>query len=129
MDVLAQEGVDGSAFIWVHADAEPDSGLRREAGRRGAWIELDGVDPSSPQRHIGIIDELLHAELINQVLISQDAGWYSVGEPRGGSPRSYEKLLTGFVPALADSGIGQAVVQRLLKGNPGRALEPKIRTV
>ena len=122
LEILAQENVDARVFVWVHADAEPDPGLRREAGWRGAWIELDSIDPSSPQRHIGLIEDLLHADLINQVLISQDAGWYSVGEPRGGSPRSYEKLLTGFVPALAESGIGRAVVQRLLKGNPGRAL-------
>jgi len=129
LGVLAQEGVVGSAFIWVHADAEADSGLRREAGRRGAWIELDGIDASSPQRHIDIIGDLVQAELINQVLISQDAGWYSAGEPRGGTPRSYEKLLTEFVPALEKSGITQAVVRALLEGNPGRALEPRLRTV
>ncbi len=127
LDVLAAEGVAPAAFIWVHADAEADGGIRREAGARGAWVELDAIDPASPERHITMIQDLLAAELAGRLLISQDRGWYSVGEPQGGSPRPYHKLLTDFVPALEKSGVPRSAIDALLVDNPRRALEPTVR--
>ncbi len=127
LDVLAGEGVGCSAFIWVHADAEADAGLRREAAARGAWVELDAVDPDSPERHLRMLRELSDAGFADRVLVSQDRGWYNVGEPTGGGVRGYEKLLTGFVPALRKSGFEEQTVTGMLVDNPRRALEPTIR--
>ncbi len=127
LDLLAREGVDPSAFIWVHADAEEDHVPRRQAAERGAWVELDAVDPGTPQRHIAMLRDLLDAGLIDHALISQDAGWYNVGEPRGGAQRPFHKLLTDFVPALEDAGIARATIDKLLVDSPRRALEPRIR--
>jgi phosphotriesterase-related protein len=129
LDVLERKGVAAAAFIWVHADAGTESEVRLEAARRGAWIELDAVDPDSPERHVTMIQELLEAGMADQVLISQDRGWYSVGEPRGGTPRPYEKLLTDFVPALEKAGISRSTIDKLLQDNPRRALGPRVRTV
>jgi phosphotriesterase-related protein len=126
LDVLQAEGVAASAFIWVHADAQANRDIWREAGRRGAWIELDAVNPEVPERHIEMIKDLIEAGLIDQVLISQDRGWYNVGDPRGGDKRPYDKLLTDFVSAMKKAGIDNATIDKLLKANPRRALEPKV---
>jgi len=76
-----------------------------------------------------MIEDLIEAGLIEQVLISQDRGWYNAGEPRGGEKRPYEKLLTEFVPAMKKAGIDEATVGKLLKENPQRALTPGVRGV
>ncbi len=127
LDVLESEGVAGSAFIWVHADAQANRDIWREAGRRGAWIELDAVTPEEPERHLEMIKDLIEADLIDQVLISQDRGWYNVGEPKGGEQRPFDKLLTEFVPAMKKAGIDDDAVDKLLKDNPARALTPRVR--
>lgn len=129
LDVLQEEGVAGSALIWVHADAQANRETWREAGGRGAWIELDAVNPEEPERHIEMIKDSIEAGLIEQVLISQDRGWYNVGDARGGDKRPYEKLLTEFVPAMKKAGIDEATVEKLLKENPQRALTPGVRAV
>jgi len=127
LETLAQEGVAANAFIWVHADTEPDSGLRREAASRGAWIEIDGIGFTDERRHIAMIHEVLEAGLEERLLISQDAGWYTIGEPRGGAPRPYEKLLTHFLPALEVSGVARTIINNLITVNPRRALIPSLR--
>jgi phosphotriesterase-related protein len=127
LDVLQAENVAPNAFIWVHADAQADRVVWREAGSRGAWIELDAIDPEAPERHINMIEDLAEAGLIDQVLISQDRGWYNVGDPRGGDKRPYDELLTDFVPAMQKAGIDDLSIDKLLKDNPRRALEPKLR--
>lgn len=129
LDVLQEEGVAGSAFIWVHADAQGNRETWREAGGRGAWIELDAVNPEEPERHIEMIKDSIEAGMIGQVLISQDRGWYNVGDPRGGEKRPYEKLLTEFVPAMKKAGIDEGTVEKLVKENPQRALTPGVRAV
>jgi phosphotriesterase-related protein len=127
LDLVAEEGVAGSAFIWVHADAEANREVWREAGRRGAWIEIDAVTPEEPARHLEMIRDLEQADLIAQTLISQDRGWYNVGDPGGGEKRPYEKLLTEFVPAMEGADIGQDTIDALLRHNPARALSPHVR--
>jgi phosphotriesterase-related protein len=127
LEVLAEEGVAAEAFIWAHADNEANPRFRREAAARGAWIELDGIGMSEYDKQISMIHALLEAGFEKRLLVSQDAGWYTVGEPRGGTPRPYEKLLTEFLPALEKSGVPRATLDRLVIENPRRALLPAVR--
>ncbi len=63
----------------------------------------------------------MHARgLLGHVLVSQDAGWYHVGEPNGGEFRSYTFLFERFLPALAEAGVSNAAPQLLVE-NPQRA--------
>jgi len=129
LDLLAEEKVGASAFIWVHASGEADASLRAEGAKRGAWIELDNVNADAPERHLAQIRQELDAGHAKQLLISQDAGWYHVGEPRGGNVRPYHKLLTDFVPALEKSGVPRKMTDQLLIENPRRALTPTVRKI
>jgi phosphotriesterase-related protein len=38
--------------------------------------------------------------LIGRTLISQDAGWYHVGEPKGGNFRGFTLLFSDFLPKM-----------------------------
>lgn len=126
--LLEQAGVHPSAWIWIHAQNEKDPARHLDAGRRGAWVEFDGIDPSTVDLHVSLVTRMRDAGLLGRVLISQDAGWYSVGEPHGGTAaRSYETMFTHFLPALRASGFGDREIETLLVHNPARAFAVAVR--
>lgn len=120
--VLREEGVDPSAFIWVHAQNESDTSIHHRAAALGAWVEFDGISPQSIDRHVELVLGMKRAGHLRRVLISQDAGWYHVGEPQGGEFRGYETLFTEFLPALRQAGVTEDEIDTLLIRNPRHAL-------
>ena len=122
LDVLKAEGVEPSAFIWVHAQAETDTSFHRRAAELGAWVEFDGIAPDSVAKHVDLVLAMKHAGFLHRVLLSQDAGWYHVGEPGGGEFRGYDALFTLFVPALRKAGASASDIHTLLVRNPRQAL-------
>jgi phosphotriesterase-related protein len=122
VDLLDAAGVPSTAFIWVHAQSERDQTFHVRAARRGAWVEFDGISPSSLARHLELVQRMKAEGLLNHVLVSHDAGWYHVGEPGGGQFRPYTTLFTDFIPGLKGAGFSDAEVRQLLVDNPRRAL-------
>ncbi len=122
LDLLEAAGVPPSAFIWVHAQSERDDMFHVRAARRGAWVEFDGISPSSLGRHLELVQRMKTEVLLERVLVSHDAGWYHVGEPGGGQFRPYTTLFTDFVPGMKSAGFSDAEVRQLLVENPRRAL-------
>jgi phosphotriesterase-related protein len=124
---LEAAGVHPSAWIWIHAQNEPDAAKYDDAARRGAWISLDGVSPESVALHADRVMRLRDAGLLSRVLVSQDAGWYSVGEPQGGKFRPYDTVFTEFIPALKGRGFSEAQIQQILVKNPAAAFAVRVR--
>lgn len=122
LDLIGKPGVSPDAFIWIHAQSEKDSRIHLEAVRRGCWLEFDGISPSSLDRHLELVTMMKKEGYLDRVLISQDAGWYHVGEPGGGNYRGYDLIFTAFVPALKKAGFTASEIDRLLIQNPARAL-------
>jgi len=122
LDLLERAGVPLSSFIWVHAHNERDMNLLTRAATRGAWVEFDGVSQTSVARHVELVGHMKDRGLLDHVLVSQDAGWYRVGEPGGGQFRPYDSLFTAFVPALRSAGFQNDEIERLLVTNPRLAL-------
>jgi predicted metal-dependent phosphotriesterase family hydrolase len=120
--VLAEQRVPASAYVWVHAQNEKDRALHLRAAAAGAWIELDGVAEESRDAHVAAVVDLALKGHLKRVLVSQDAGWYHVGEPGGGRFRPYTFLFDSFVPALRRTGLAEADVRTLLIDNPARLL-------
>jgi phosphotriesterase-related protein len=125
LDLLEQQRVPLPAFIWVHAQSERDGSFHTRAAQRGAWVEFDGIAPASLERHVELVMNMKDRGLSAHVLVSHDAGWYRVGEPRGGTFRPYDTLFTAFLPALEKAGFSDADRRRLLVENPRRALVPR----
>lgn len=122
LDLLRREGVEPSAFIWVHAQSASDPGIHQQVAELGAWVEFDGISPDSVAQHVGLVMQMKRAGHLGRVLISQDAGWYSVGEPGGGNFRGYDILFTEFLPALRKAGASEDDIHTLLVRNPRQAL-------
>jgi phosphotriesterase-related protein len=128
MAILREEGVDPSAWIWVHAQNAKDRKLHRQAARRGGWVELDGIRPKSIERHVALVRNMKQDGLLDRVLLSHDAGWYSVGEPGGGKFRSYTTLFEQFLPALKKAGFSDEEICLLTVTNPAEAFAVRVRT-
>jgi phosphotriesterase-related protein len=127
LKLLREEGADGSAFVWVHAQNERDTALHARAAEEGAWVEFDGVAPGSVKQHVELVKAMKARGLLGRVLLSHDAGWYHVGEPGGGKYRSYETLFTELLPALKEAGLSDDELKRLTVANPREALTVRVR--
>ena len=125
--ILKEEGLSGNSFIWVHAQNETDSDLHEQAAQQGAWVEFDGISPKSIDQHVSLVRALRDRGYLNRILISHDAGWYHVGEPGGGTFRSFETLFTQFLPALRNVGFGEIEIETLIKENPRDAFSIGVR--
>ena len=101
MDVLETAGLDLRRFIWVHAQAEPDISILKEAARRGAYVELGSVGApfQSQAELVETAFALIESGFVEQLLLSHDAGCYdpsrSDGLPESGY-RGYTALT--FLP-------------------------------
>jgi phosphotriesterase-related protein len=122
IEILERAGVPPGAFIWVHAHNERDTTFHARAARAGAWVEFDGIAEASVARHVDLVRRMKAEGLLGRVLVSQDAGWYHVGEPGGGAFRPFDTLFTTFVPALGEAGLSKDEIRQLLVDNPRRAL-------
>jgi phosphotriesterase-related protein len=122
LQLLTRHDVPASAYVWVHAQSEKNRSVHIEAAKAGAWLEFDGIGPKSLDAHLAPVAELIEAGFLNQLLISQDSGWYRVGEPRGGQFNGYTFLFDSFLPALKERGVTDAQIRQLIVTNPARAL-------
>ncbi|HEX6226925.1 MAG TPA: phosphotriesterase [Chryseolinea sp.] len=127
--ILQKNGVHPSAFRWVHAQNESDSQIHLRAAEMGAWVEFDGINGEAENisQHVAMLKFLKSKGYLNKILISQDAGWYWVGEPDGGTFRGYTEIFEKFVPALKREGFTNEEVKQLLVDNPRESLTIKIR--
>lgn len=122
LDIIEQYGYTASRFIWIHASAEPDFALNVEIAKRGAWIEYDWIGGSQPDAFfIERIRRLLDAGYGNQLLLSQDRGWFDPSKPNGGAPKPFTYLTQTFLPALHAAGVDDVTICMLTHDNPFRA--------
>lgn len=125
--ILEKEGVDASAFIWVHAQGEPDLDKHIQAAEKGAWVSLDGLGDLNASEYLKMLENLKAHGFLHQTLLSHDAGWYSPGEENGGGFRPYTALFKKLVPMLTQQGWSKEDIQQLLVINPGKAFEIRVR--
>jgi len=129
VSILKKAGVSPEAYVWVHPQNEKDRATHSWAVQQGAWVEFDGVSPQSLEAHVEAVVDLHRRNQLDRVLVSQDAGWYHVGEPGGGTYRPHTFLFDAFLPALRVRGLGEAEVRALLVENPARAFATRRRAL
>jgi phosphotriesterase-related protein len=128
IEILASVGVSPRALIWVHAQNEADPAVHERLARAGAWLEFECSNERSLPERVRQVKTLADRGLIGKILISLDAGWYRVGEPGGGTFRSYDFFFTRFLPALRQAGLGEDDLQKLTVKNPASALLPSVKS-
>lgn len=122
--ILEEEGVAPEAWIWVHAQNVDDPSVLVDAAERGAWIELDNIEPDTVERHIQLVRRMKRRDLLGRVLLSHDGNTFPIEK---WSPRPYDTLFTDFIPALREAGFSGAEVRRLVAENPQRAFTLRVQ--
>jgi len=100
LEIFTGLGAKAGKFVWVHAQNEKDHAIHQRFAEAGGWVEFDGIRPQSLDWHAECVRFMSGAGLLGRTLISQDAGWYHVGEPGGGNYRGYELIFTDLLPRL-----------------------------
>jgi len=121
--IIGEEGLDPDRLIVVHCDAEEDLKYHLDIARTGAWVEYDAVREENAERTMRLIGFTAENGFEDQLLLSQDAGWYHVGEKGGGEIRGFGYVVKGFVPTMLRNGFSQELVDKVLIGNPARAFQ------
>ncbi len=127
MEIFAEEGVKPEAFIWVHAQSDWELKSRIDAAQKGMWIEIDNIDTGSVAECVNRVNTLKQRGLLSRLLVSHDAGWYSPGEPKGGSFRGFDTAYTTFLPALRQARWTEEEIHQLMVVNPFTAFAVRIR--
>lgn len=125
IEILKQLGVHPSAFVWVHASGSMED--LEGVAKSGCWISLDGINADNAARHVELIRFLKNRNLLKQVLISHDAGWYRPGEPGGGEFRGFTTISDRLIPALHAADFTKADIRTLMVDNPGNAFSIRTR--
>ena len=126
LGILESLGIHPSAFVWVHAQAEKDKAKFLEAGKRGAWVSLDGIGWGNFEDYADSIQVMKDNQLLHRVLISHDAGWYKPDEPDG-EFKGYTNIFTEIIPRLEARGFGPTDINQLLIANPANAFSIGVR--
>ena len=129
LEILKSRGVAPQARIWIHAQNEKDPMLHIEAAKKGSWISFDGVSPDSIQENIQFLQNVKKKKLLDHVLVSQDSGWYHVGESGGGDYKNYTCISQEFIPALGKAGFTEEEIHGLFVINPAKAFAVRVRKI
>ncbi len=132
LDILKKNAVAPDAFIWIHAQSEQDTRYHLEAARAGSWVEFDGLNanylgPDTVQQHLDFLMLMKKEKLLHRTLLSQDAGWYAIGEPEGGKFAPFTYLFDSFVPLLSKHGFSRKDLDLILRTNPQKAFAVAVR--
>ena len=123
LKILDEEGANPRKLIVVHIGNEENLKYHLEIGHQGAWLEYDHVNEENADKTLKLIRFMVENGFEDQLLLSQDAGWYHVGETGGGSIRGYAYLIRNFVPLMLERGFSQKLIDKILVENPARALQ------
>lgn len=121
LEILKSEGLPASQWIFIHAQNTEDKDELLRIAESGCYIELDGLAWGGDENHLDKLIALRNEGFLDQVLMSQDAGWYHVGEPQGGRIIGFTRLLTEFKDYAREQGISEEDWNRIFRANPGRA--------
>jgi len=127
VEILKKRGVAPSASIWIHSQNEPNKQYHIKSAKAGRWISFDDVNPETIGKNVDNLKLMKTEKLLDHVIVSQDSGWYNVGEPNGGNFKSYNCIFKTFLPALKENGFTQKEIDQLFITNPAKVLELKVR--
>jgi phosphotriesterase-related protein len=134
LKIIEAKGVHPAAFVWIHAQNEQNTEIHLQVARKGAWVEFDGLYPAKFQlgeqtiaQYISYLQMMKKEKLLHRTLLSQDSGWYHIGEANGGSFLPYHLIFTDFLPKLYESGFTQKEIKLLMQENPYQAFAVKIK--
>ncbi|MCE1199749.1 MAG: hypothetical protein LWW85_12325 [Marinilabiliales bacterium] len=129
--VLKQYGVDPSAFVWGHAFGESTINKIMHISKMGTWIAYDEIqsDVVTGSRLVNPTALLRATRDIDHILLSQHAGWYHPGQPKGGNIHTFSDIFTSSVLLLMGEGFSAKEIDQILVKNPAQAFAISVRKI
>ncbi len=122
MYIIEEENLPYNQFIWIHADYEKNIDKIIEMAEEGIWIELDALGRARDlDWHVEALKRLIEEDLIDHVLISQDAGSYNVGHYVH-NVIPYDRIFVEFIPLCKNEGISEEIIYKIFIQNPAEVL-------
>jgi phosphotriesterase-related protein len=121
-EVMKQAQFDQKRFIWVHAQTFQDDEVYRRVADEGGWISLDSISMKNYQENVDLLDRLLGIGVGDRILLSQDTGWYNVGQPKGGMINPYHLLFKDFFPAAVADGLDAQWLEQCVTSHAFQAM-------
>jgi phosphotriesterase-related protein len=124
VEIIEEENLPFNKFIWLHIDWSNDYPTIVKLAKKGIWVEIDAISafPEPYEVQSNLLERLIEDNLLGQILISQDAGCYEVGEVKDTKLRSYNNIFTKFIPICKSNGISESVMNKILIDNPAKIL-------
>ncbi|QGQ99735.1 phosphotriesterase [Paenibacillus psychroresistens] len=126
-EIMKQAGFDRERFIWVHAQTGKDLTVHKQLADEGMWISIDSILPGTYDEHVVLLKQLQAYKVsADKILLSQDTGWYTVGEEKGGHIRPYHHLLTDFIPYAIENGLDASWLKQCVTRHPYQAMRIRV---
>ncbi len=129
LEILNARKVSPSARIWIHAYNETSETYYIKTAKKGGWVSFDGVNPDTLNANLKYLQLMKENNFLDLVLVSQDSGWYHVGEPKGGDYKNYNCIFDDFIPLLKQNGFTQSEIDKVFITNPAKAFEVRVRKI
>jgi phosphotriesterase-related protein len=127
LTALTEAGVDPSRIVIAHAGDSNDLEYLRALAETGAWLGMDrfGIDHFNPTAdRVRTLSAVVAEGYIDQLHISHDAGCFHdfmVHNPFFADEHpDFLFISQTVIPLLAEAGVGEAAVERMLVANPRR---------
>ncbi len=124
--IIEEENLPYDRFIWVHADGQMDMEKILKFGKKGIWIQFDGIGTVKKfTKYPPAIKTLIEENLIPQLLFGQDSGSFWVKDDKEEWPmRPYAKFFNEFVPYCVKEGIEKELIDKVITENSRKVLLP-----
>jgi predicted metal-dependent phosphotriesterase family hydrolase len=122
--VFINEKADPARFIVAHSDSH-GLATNRMVAELGAWVSFDAIGRQTLEYSLGLVHAMA-GKYAGRVLLSQDSGWYWVGQKSGGEIRDFNYISDILLPALRTDNHGEAIIRQLTVGNPDHVFAVKV---
>lgn len=125
LEILKQNNVHPSAWIWIHAHHVEQPEKLIAAASQGAYISFDGLNEEITPHVLKMVDQLKTNSLIHRVLFSHDGNSFK----KDGSKKDYHFLLEGFKNQFVKYGFSEDDFNRITEKNPAEVFTIKKRLI
>lgn len=120
--IMKEAAFDRDRFIWIHAQTCEDLTIQQRLAGEGMWISIDSILPGTYEKHTELLNELTALGVADRILLSQDTGWYQIGEPQGGNIKPYHHMFTDFIPFAINNGFDKQWLEQCVTNHPYHAM-------
>ncbi len=117
IDLLEEENLDLSKFLWAHASKEGDFDAINYGVDKGIWIGFDMIREGTYEKNFELISKAIKLGFEDKVLLSQDYDFYEQAVEHN-NPQSCVSFFTKFIPYCYNYGMSENIIDKMITENP-----------